>query len=112
MANLEAIYRVIHQPSGTIVDDYSSEKSAFACVERENEEYPDSHVVVKYVRALKQAPPAAVVPEGYALVPVEPTEAMRRAGLDRLSPDDCAADFLDKAWPAMLAAAELKGRES
>ena len=62
------------------------------------------HDLPEKVRALKQAqqPAALAVPEGYALVPVEPTEAMRKAGLDQLSPDDCAADFLDKAWAAML----------
>ena len=62
-------------------------------------------VAALQARDAAQAPPAAAVPEGYALVPVEPTRGMRKAGLERLSPDDCAADFLDKAWPAMLAAA-------
>ena len=38
------------------------------------------HDLPEKVRALKQAPPAAAVPEGYALVPVEPTPEMIAAG--------------------------------
>ena len=51
-----------------------------------------------------QAPPAAEVPEGYALVPVEPTEAMLDEG----------GEWTDAyaVWSAMLAAAERKGGES
>jgi len=62
VANLDAIYRVIHHPTGFVVHDFDREDSAIRCAEDENEEYPDSHVVVKYVRADLQAPPAAAVP--------------------------------------------------
>ena len=61
MANLEVIYRVIHQQSGFVVHDFDREDSAIQCAEDENEEYPDSHIVVKYVRADHQAQhPAAL----------------------------------------------------
>ena len=53
------------------------------------------------VAAATQAPPAAVVPPGYALVPVEPTEAMLDAGW--------LAGSTSRVWAAMLAAAERKG---
>ena len=62
--------------------------------------------------AAKQAPPAAAVPEGYALVPVEPTDDMVWAGKsafataynamhkgERRSP-------VSETWAAMIAAAK------
>ena len=56
------------------------------------------HDLPEKVRALKQAQqPAAAVPEGYALVPVEPTEAMLDAGW--------LAGSTSRVWAAMLAAA-------
>lgn len=54
--------------------------------------------------ALRQSAAQVAVPEGYVLVPVNPTEAMLRAGVDagvKASPEPwCPA-----AWGAMLAAA-------
>ena len=38
---------------------------------------------------------------GFAVVPVEPTEAMAAAGWDALNADDCPEDM----WKAMIAAA-------
>ena len=108
MANLDAIYRVIHQPSGTVVEDYGSEKSALACVERENEEYPDSHVVVKYVRAdLAHAAPVAV-PEGYS--EEEIADAFITVGVWD-NKFEAFMDCLRASRRAMLAAAKGKGNE-
>jgi len=45
-------------------------------------------------------PPAAAVPEGWKLVPVKPTDEMRKA--------TNRAESLDEAWEAMLAAARTK----
>jgi len=54
-----------------------------------------------------QAPPAAAVPEGYALVPVEPTQAMLDAAGMCVVPE--GKRWLDdsnrETWTAMLAAA-------
>ena len=54
-----------------------------------------------------QAPPAAAVPEGYALVPVEPTQAMLDAAGMCVVPE--GKRWLDasnrETWAAMLAAA-------
>jgi hypothetical protein len=59
---------------------------------------------------LKQVPPAAV-PAGYALVPVEPTQAMLDAAGMCVVPE--GKGWLDasnrECWAAMLAAAERKG---
>ena len=65
MTVLDAIYRVIHQPSGHVVDDFDREDSAIGCAEDENAEYPGEHVVVKYVRADLAQQPAAAVPAGF-----------------------------------------------
>jgi hypothetical protein len=60
--------------------------------------------------------PQPVVPEGYVLVPVEPTEAMLRAGLGwrEVDPDEQIrnkeADMCSRIWQAMLSAA--KGGEA
>lgn len=76
------------------------------------------HDLPEKVRALKQAPPAAAVPEGYALVPVEPTEAMLDAMHDRIrilcNPAEKSASIRNdrEVWAAMLAAAERKVGES
>lgn len=67
-----------------------------------------------------QAPPAAAVPDGYALVPVEPTEVMLDAGVEAqigtLYSADGSSTLEDARWrmtraayAAMLAAAERKG---
>ncbi len=54
-----------------------------------------------------QAPPAAAVPAGYALVPVEPTQAMLDAAGMCIIPD--GKEWLDQSnrevWATMLAAA-------
>lgn len=65
------------------------------------------HDLPEKVRALKQAPPAAAVPPGYALVPVEPTKAMVLAGERELDRHDFLR--LGDVYRAMLAAAERKG---
>ena len=54
----------------------------------------------KHVREMlaTQNPPAAAVPEGYALVPVEPTEAIKKAFWSDGS--------IRNRWAAMLAAAK------
>ena len=73
----------------------------------------ESSDVVRIVREHKargvvaEPSPAAVVPEGYALVPVEPTPEMVEAGARWGSRRHAAG-----AWAAMLAAAERKGVES
>ena len=64
------------------------------------------HDLPEKVRALKQAPPAAAVPPGYALVPVEPTKAMVLAGERELDRHDFLR--LGDVYRAMLAAAERK----
>ena len=54
---------------------------------------------------IRSAQPAPVVPDGFALVPVEPTEAMIQAGIDEMP------HFTDEpgsVWSAMLAAAQQK----
>ena len=76
----------------------------------------------KHVREMlaTQNPPAAAVPEGYALVPVEPTRAMRRAAIseyedamDSRLPDGDGYDeeVVARMFNAMLAAAQGVGRE-
>lgn len=45
-----------------------------------------------------------VAPEGWQLVPVEPTSEMISAGNAALA-YDCCSGTADEAWPAMLAAA-------
>ena len=73
------------------------------------------HDLPEKVRALKQSPPAAV-PAGYALVPVEPTTAMKCRAVEAWEGPAAyksifargLADLEDKAaecWDAMLAAA-------
>ena len=52
------------------------------------------------------AKPAPVVPEGFAIVPVEPTAAMIQAGIDKMP------HFTDEpgpVWSAMIAASQQKG---
>ena len=66
------------------------------------------HDLPEKVRALRQAQqPAAAVPEGYALVPVEPTQGMLDAAGMCIVPD--GKEWLDQSnrgtWAAMLAAA-------
>lgn len=56
----------------------------------------------------RAAQPAPVVPDGFALVPVEPTEAMIQAGIGEMP------HFTDEpgpVWSAMLAASQQKARE-
>ena len=66
------------------------------------------HDLPEKVRALKQAQqPAAAVPAGYALVPVEPTEAMVLAGERELDRHDFLR--LGDVYRAMLAT-ERKGK--
>ncbi|MGL4756448.1 MAG: hypothetical protein ACRCXB_29180 [Aeromonadaceae bacterium] len=48
--------------------------------------------------------PAPVVPEGWQLVPVNPTSEMISAGNAALA-YDCCSGTADEAWPAMLSAA-------
>ena len=64
----------------------------------------DGSMCPKVCRHAEENPPAAAVPEGYALVPVEPTEAMLDEG----------GKWTDAyaVWAAMLAAAERKAGES
>lgn len=68
------------------------------------------------------APPAPAVPDGYALVPVEATEAMKRSAVEaweglavyKNMRSRGLADLEDKAtecWEAMLAAAQPKETE-
>ena len=64
--------------------------------------------VEPFFGALRESPqPAApVVPEGFVIVPVEPTEAMIQAGIDEMP------HFTDEpgpVWSAMLAASQQKG---
>ena len=69
----------------------------------------------KVIDAARQAPPAAAVPEGYALVPVEPTEAMQEAGeiaIDRWWNERTPESSSVVVYLAMLAAAERKDGES
>lgn len=59
-----------------------------------------------------QAPPAAAVPEGYALVPVEPTEAMLNAARDwslKKYGQAVGNDGARGCYAAMLAAANKEG---
>ena len=52
------------------------------------------------------AQPAPAVPAGFALVPVEPTEAMIQAGIDEMPH---FTDETGPVWSAMLAASQQKG---
>ena len=67
---------------------------------------------IKHVaeRALEQAPPAAVVPDGYVPVPVEPTQEMLDAAGMCIVPD--GKKWLDQSnretWAAMLAANKVQ----
>lgn len=66
-------------------------------------EYNDKIFYIQRCYEFIGLPPAAqpAVPEGWKLVPVKPTQDMKRAWVSALSPDD--------AWEAMLAAAPEKG---
>lgn len=75
----------------------------------------DAELILAALNA-QQAPPAAAVPEGYALVPVEPTTAMKCRAVEAWEGPSVyknifargLADLEDKAaecWDAMLAAA-------
>lgn len=61
-----------------------------------------------------QPEPTSAVPEGYALVPVEPTEAMVSAGYGALPDCSCTEGDMWRAklvYKAMLAAAPQQGGE-
>lgn len=65
--------------------------------------FPDD-LDVRIDAALAGKLPAPVVPEGWQLVPVNPTSEMISAGNAALA-YDCCSGTADEAWPAMLAAA-------
>ena len=54
-------------------------------------------------------PPAAAVPEGWKLVPVEPTEIMQDAGVVVMPTVDCHPYDAGMVYKAMLAAAPTQG---
>ena len=59
------------------------------------------------------AHPAPVVPEGFAIVPVEPTPEMRLAGKRAIKGSETTFEGLlaVNAWSAMLAASQQKGKQ-
>lgn len=69
------------------------------------------HDLPEKVRALKQAPPAAAVPPGYALVPVEPTREMIFVGRYtlRVSINEPGGERARRVYLQMLASAERNG---
>lgn len=74
------------------------------------------HDLPEKVRALKAHSAPVAVPEGYALVPVEPTLPMLTAAIDfalgaKLSGGYNWDDYMRDVWAAMLAAAKGKDDE-
>lgn len=64
------------------------------------------------LRAVADAAVAAYVPEGYALVPIEPTTEMREAFNEAQEEwDDGGYDSPDHQWAAMLSAATMPNKE-
>ena len=51
---------------------------------------------------------ARAVPEGYALVPLQPTTDMILAGFRAIPSDDPTKNLITRVWPAMLAASQRK----
>ena len=77
--------------------------------------HPSVHnSMVKNVRKLYDVPPSPPVPEGWKLVPIEPTEEMELRGAEQTSsidwgdcPDDRPYEMATEIYNAMLAAAPL-----
>lgn len=59
------------------------------------------HDKVPHVTPLYTAPPAPAIPDGWRLVPVEPTDAMTESGWDKLN----VSGDMNCAYEAMIAAA-------
>lgn len=96
------------------IGDLGNQIHNLGCSQQNNEELADSLAelahqawllqrdVMRDLTATHPAQPSVAVPEGWKLVPIEPTDDMRKkAGLSR------GADFytISKVWHAMLAAA-------
>jgi hypothetical protein len=69
------------------------------------DDLPEISMIKKYFRATAQAALAAIEAAGFAVVPLEPTEAMMRAGDQEMPNPTC----LVSAYRAMLAAAPMQG---
>ena len=71
-----------------------------------------TRVMLNGLRAVADAAVAAYVPEGYALVPIEPTTEMREAFNEAQEEwDGGGYDSPDHQWAAMLSAAPMPNKE-
>lgn len=65
----------------------------------------DIETLIRSIESNSPIPVSASVPEGWKLVPVEPTIEMTKAGIRAIDPTRCEREDAEQCYIAMLAAA-------